>query len=64
MRPAERRNCVGPVCMCLDGPGAGVNVVKVYDWAGRFLCEGRVAPALVQPTLLLQALQSPPIGFN
>jgi hypothetical protein len=64
MTAAQRLNCVGPVSMCLEGPGPGVNVVKIYDAAGRFLVEARVSPRLVRPDLLLVSLQSPPIGFN
>jgi hypothetical protein len=61
---SERINCVGPVSVCLDGPGVGTLVVKVYDAAGRFMLETRVPPSLVDAALLLRALQCPPIGLN
>jgi hypothetical protein len=57
-------NQVGPVSVCLEGPSCSMLYVRVYNAAGRFLCETWALARLVDAALLIKSLQLPPIGFN
>ena len=59
-----KTNSVGAVSLAVLGQAGNILLVKVWDSAGRPVCEALVTRQMIDAALLVRAFQCPPIGFN